>query len=117
MTNAGRLRGRQHPSVGCDLHTLHRCAGAAQEAMKMRVEPQHRRLGWLAGRTTPRPSAVPAAAYASDPGVKPPRKLREQAAFRYEGELCHFLDAARLTLVFDSCEKLLEGLDQASTHA
>jgi hypothetical protein len=85
--------------------------------MKMRVEPQHRRLGWLAGRTTPSPSAVPAAAYASDPGVKPPRKLREQAAFRYEGELCHFLDAARLTLVFDSCEKLLEGLDQASTHA
>lgn len=89
-------------------------AAEAQDRLKMLMEPDR---SWSQCNAVPRPSGVPAAIMAVDPGLKSEYAARAKARVLYpsagsEMACRHLTDLARIKLVFETSELLILGARQ-----
>jgi hypothetical protein len=95
--------------------TFVHCTKAAQAEMKLLIEPRisqrrFKSMQWETGETHKRPSGVPSASRAVDPGPKDAQTVKIQAQHLYRGRLGRLTNSSRLKLVFADCNTLLQGL-------
>lgn len=100
------------------LSILLKTAEQAQAKLKELVAPEG---AWKTGEVKPRPSGIPMALFAYDPGMKLEMAARSKAYVRYgpaEGwrQFRHLTDLARVSLVFGNCEMLKSGLCHLMQH-
>jgi hypothetical protein len=105
----------QQVEAAQNLESFMHCADAAQAQMKMLIEPQmsHQRfksVHWETGGARERPTCLPSALFAMDPGVKDAGAVMAQAYHLHCGQLNRSTNAARLKLVFADCGALMQGL-------
>jgi hypothetical protein len=97
------------------LETFMHFADLAQKKMKELIEPlisqeRFKAIQWDTCSTRERPTCLPSALFAMDPGVKSAAAVMATAHHLHGGRLNRSTNTARLKLIFADCSALMQGL-------